>query len=130
MYAGQFLSRMFSASQRPRNVRDFGNCRKFLQHVFAPLLHFQPVLPDSVFSETPELGFRGLLFNLFGLMLLAVKLHPTIRGGVHYRLAGCPSIHSDEDAFCRKGSSEVLKGSLKKNENLGRVGMNNLSALS
>src|SRR5437868_4302892 len=54
MYAGQFLSRMFSASQRPRNVRDFGNCRKFLQHVFAPLLHFQPVLPDPVFSDTPD----------------------------------------------------------------------------
>jgi len=70
------------------------------------------------------------LFNLFGLMLLAVKLHPTIRTGVRYRPAGCPSIHSDEDAFCRKGSWEILKESLKKDEKLGSVGVKELSAFS
>jgi len=71
------------------------------------------------------------LFNLLGLIdllcpdlttkgqFLAVKLHPTIRGGVRYPPAKCPSIHSDEDAFCIKGFWEVLKGSLKKNEKLG-----------
>jgi hypothetical protein len=57
-------------------------------------------------------------------------MKPTIRGGVRYRPAKCPSIHSDEDAFCRKGFWEVLKESLKKDEKLGRVGVKELSALS
>jgi hypothetical protein len=78
-------------------------------------------------------GFISLLFPTSQLKvapkLLAVKLHLTIRCGVRYWPASARQSHSDEAAFCRKGSGEVLKESLKKDEKLGGFGTNNSSAL-